>query len=450
MNNRIIMPRGGTRRGVGNFTANADLRFDDAVLAEGTASRIANFDVTSGALTDGYGVETSPLFEGLTGQAAWRFTRYDYDAEEYKTCDMYCDQSGAVWYNYGAGWRELSGVKFTSAPAAVGYRLYGDDSVLMTSPTDKMYVWDGVGAARRVDDSPYVTSMAMHYERMFATTTGESNAVYFSDDLDPTNWNDSDLTEGGYIRLLDERGRLLKVVDFLNYVYVFREYGISRLTAYAAQEDFSVVNLYVAGGRIYGGSVCACGDTVLMLASDGLHSFDGYAVRNKLRAVKFAPSPHASAVFADGKYYLAACTGGGEANDTLIVYDLASGTFALSRLAITRLEQLAGEVYAVTADGRIGKVSKCGALFGEPLDKLWESGTLDFGTPVKKTVREVSVVSDGPAELTVTADNVSRTFALGGGVTRVKPTLTGRTIKFGIKSSAVGARIVRLSYLLRR
>ena len=445
----IKMPRGGSRRGVGNFTANADMRFDEAVLSEGTASRIYNFDVTSGALTDGYGLEVSPLFDGLKGTSAWRFTRYDYDAEEYKTCDMYCDADGNVHYNYGDGWRELAGVKFTSPPAAVGYRLYGDDSVLMTSPTDKMCVWDGVGTARRVDDSPYITSMAMHYERMFATTTGESNAVYFSDDLDPTNWNDSDLTEGGYIRLLDERGRLLKVVDFLNYVYVFREYGISRLTAYAAQEDFSVVNLYVAGGRIYGGSVCACGDRVLLLASDGLHSFDGYSVTNKLKAVKFAPSPHASAVFSDGKYYLAACTGGGGENDTLIVYDLASGTFALSKLKIARLLSLSGEVFAVTADGRIGKVSKCGALFGDPLVKVWESGQLDFGTSAKKTVREITVVSDGSAQLTVTADGETRTFEIGGGLTRLKPTLVGRSITFRLRSAEPNARIVRLGYVLR-
>ena len=449
MINGIKLPRGGSRRGVGNFTANADMRFDEAVLSEGTASRIYNFDVTSGALTDGYGLESSPLFDGLRALSAWRFTRYDYDAEAYKTCDMYCDLSGGVHYNYGDGWRALAGVKFTSPPAAVGYRLYGDDSVLMTSPTDKMCVWDGVSAPRRVDDSPFITSMAMHYERMFATTTGESNAVYFSDDLDPTNWNDSDLTEGGYIRLLDERGRLLKVVDFLNYVYVFREYGISRLTAYAAQEDFSVVNLYVAGGGIYGGSVCACGDRVLLLASDGLHSFDGYSVTRKLKAVEFAPSPHASAVFADGKYYLAACTEGGGENDTLIVYDLAAGTFALSRLKIARLLSLAGEVFAVTADGRIGKVSECGALFGVPLEKVWESGALDFGTPAKKTVREVTVISDGNAELTVTADGHARTFAVGGGATRVKPTICGRTVSFKLRSTETGARIVRLAYLLR-
>lgn len=449
---RARMPSGGVRRTVGNFTANADMRFDEAVLADGTAARVVNFDVTDGALTDGYGIEITPRFEGKQVLSLWRFTRYDYDAGRYISCDMYCDADGKVYYDDGGEWKELSGVVFTSPPSAVGYRLYGDDSIIMTSPTDKMYVWDGVGAPRRVEDSPYITSMVLHYERMFATTAGESNAVYFSDDLDPTNWNDTDLTEGGFIQLLDERGRLLKVVDFLNYVYVFREYGISRLTAYADQEDFNAVNLYVAGGKIYEGGVCACGDTILLTGADGLYSFDGYSATRKLRAVKFRPSPAASAVYSDGKYYLAACTERDDGvNDTLVVYDISEGTFSLSSLPIARLCKLDGEVFAVMSDGRAGKVSKCGELFGAPLVKVWESGVSDFGSPDVKTVSEITLRTDGDITVTVECDGKARDFAVSGGagIKRFRPGVSGRTIRLRVISQSAGARVVRLSCLLR-
>lgn len=450
--NGLRMPGGGVRRTVNNFTANADMRFDEAVLADGTAARVVNFDVTDGALTDGYGIESSPRFEGITGMSLWRFTRYDYDAGGYVSCDMYCGEDGKVYYDYGDGWQELPGVTFTSAPSAVGYRLYGDDSILMTSPTDKMYVWDGVGAPRKVD-SPYITSMVLHYERMFATVAGESNAVYFSDDLDPTNWNDTDLTEGGFIQLLDERGKLLKVVDFINYVYVFREYGISRLTAYADQRDFNAVNLYVAGGKIYEGGVCACGDTIMLTGADGLYAFDGYSATRKLRAVKFKPSPHASAVYSDGKYYLAACVDSDDGvNDSLVVYDLSEGTFSLSSLPVKRLCKLDGEVFAVTHDGLIGKVSKCGALFGEALVKVWESGVSDFGSPDIKTVSEITLRTDGDITVTVECDGKARNYNVsgGGGVKRFRPAVSGKTVRIKISSQTAGARISRLSCLIRR
>lgn len=449
--NNLKMRRGGRQHLIKTFNANVDMRFDDAVLPEGSASRIVNFNVRSGALTDGYGIEQTELFGERTGKSVWRFTRYDYDKEEYVDCDMYCDEAGKVHYNYGDGWHTLDGVEFSSTPAAVEYRLYGDDCVLMTSPADKMCVWDGVNSVRRITDSPLISSMTMHYERMFATTSGEQCAVYFSDDLDPTNWNDTALSEGGYIQLLDERGRLIKVVDFLNYVYIFREYGISRLTAYSAQEDFSVVNLYVAGGKIYGGSVCPCGDVVMMLDSDGLHSFDGYSVSNKLKAVRFLPSPNASAVFSEGKYYLAACTENEGENDTLVVYDLNANAFTLSRLFVKRLCKLGDEVYAIMHDGRIGRVTECGECFGEPLVKVWESGDMDLQSPDKKTISAVTLRSDGDMTLTIITDGKEKDYEIrgDGGVTRIKPTAAGKTIAFRITSTDKSARIRRLGYLIR-
>lgn len=443
--NLVRTPTGGRRRYLRSFSGNMDARSDPAALPDGRASFISGFDVTDGALTDGYGVEEVEKYAGKTGTGVWRFSLYDAEAEEYVTYDMYCDAGGYLYFDSGSGWNLIGGANFSAPPSAVGYRLNGEDSVLFTSPSDRMRVWKG-GTSAHVVDSPYITSMAIHFERMFATTSGESNAVYFSDDLDPTNWNDSSLDEGGYVQLLDSRGRLLAVADFLNYVYVFREYGITRLTAYADQEDFRAVNLYVAGGRIYGGSVCACGDTVMLLASDGLHSFDGYSVSDKLRGVKFLPSPDASAVYADGLYYLAACTAVEGANDTLVVLDVSDGTFTTSKLDIKRLCVVGDDVYAIMSDGKIGRVCRCGACFGVPLEKTWESGEYDGGVPEKKTVRYVAVRSDGSACVTVIADGAEHDFPVGAGLTRIKPAVSGSVLKFRITSSSPGARIRGFSY----
>jgi hypothetical protein len=44
-------------------------------------------------------------------------------------------------------------------------------------------------AAYKIDNAPAFTGITMHFERMFATGGDENNTVWFSDDLDPTNWN---------------------------------------------------------------------------------------------------------------------------------------------------------------------------------------------------------------------------------------------------------------------
>ncbi|MBR6788461.1 MAG: hypothetical protein IKM44_01490 [Clostridia bacterium] len=446
--NRIKMPRGGSRKLLRNFTANIDMRFDESVLSEGAPSRIDGFAVESGSLTDGYGVEEAEAFAGKRGRTAWQFTRYDRDARAYKTCDMYCDVNGYVHYNYGDGWQVLQLVHFASTPSAITYRLYGEDSLIMTSPTDKMFVWDGVNDPVYVADSPFITSMAMHFERMFATTPGESNTVYYSDDLDPTNWTAS-LTEGGYVMLLDERGRLLKVLDFLNYVYIFREFGISRLTAYADQSEFRVSNLYVSGGRIYGDSVCACGDVVMMLASDGLQAFDGYGVSRRLKQVRFLSSPNASAVYADGKYYLTASTAREGENDTLVVYDIKSSTFSITRIGIKRLCKCGELVIAVMEDDRIGKITKNGRVFDQPIQKVWESGDLDWGNADVKNVAYLTVRSETDGTLTLVADGEERSYGLAPGINRIKPMLSGRIFRFRITTTSPHANVSRLCYKVR-
>lgn len=450
--NLVRTPTGGRRRYLRSFSGNMDARSDPAALPDGRASFISGFDVTDGALTDGYGVEEVEKYAGKTGTGVWRFSLYDAEAEEYVTYDMYCDAGGYLYFDSGSGWNLIGGANFSAPPSAVGYRLNGEDSVLFTSPSDRMRVWKG-GTSAHVVDSPYITSMAIHFERMFATTSGESNAVYFSDDLDPTNWNDSSLDEGGYVQLLDSRGRLLAVADFLNYVYVFREHGISRVTAYASQEDFSVANLYVAGGRIYEGSVCACGDVVMMLASDGLWSFDGYSASARLSSVRFRPSPSASALFSNGKYYLAACTESEDgSNDTLVIYDVRSGDYTLSRVALDRLCAVGDDVYGVTPEGRAGKVTACGALFGTPMDKLWESGTTDMDMPGRrKTVSSVALRTAGDVTLTVETEEGERSWNIRGGdaPVRVRTCVAGEVFRFRIRSSSPGARVGRLSYTVR-
>lgn len=454
--NYIKMKTGGTRRTVGSFAGGADMRFDEGVIGEGYGVRCENFKFDSGALVDGCGIDSAPLYDGFGVWSVWDFTRYDFDARQYVTVKMMCDRLGRVWRYDGGAWVRLTGVLFTSPPDALVYRLYGEDTVIMTSDTDGMVIWNGTGEPVAAADSPRITSFTMHYERMFATTAGEQNAVYFSDDLDPTNWNET-LTEGGFIQLLDERGKLLKVVDFLNYVYIFREYGISRLSAYGDQQDFYVANLYVSGGKLYGGSVAQCGGVVMLLGSDGLYSFDGYDMTRRLKSVCFEQSPGACAAYHNGKYYLAARVrdfGGSEgANNALVIYDITGGGYSVAKMPVTRLMTTEDGIFALTASGQLGQITDSGMIFGQMLEKVWESGYHDFGTPDKKTLKEISVVSEKMVILAIIADGKTRSYFMvpdgSGKPIRLKANIAGHRFKFRLTSHLKGANIKRLSYVLR-
>ena len=100
--------------------------------------------------------------------------------------------------------------------------------------------------------------------------------VRFSANFDLTEWDESP-EEGGFIELVDERGECNKVLSFNDYVYIIREHGISRLSAYGEQEEFSVTHLFLSTDKIYHNTAVLCGDRILMLCSDGVYSFNGYS-----------------------------------------------------------------------------------------------------------------------------------------------------------------------------
>ena len=324
-------------------------------------------------------------------------------------------------------------LKFTSKPTAFCYNHYGDDCLVFCSKTDNMVVWDGENDAYFVENSPKITSMTMHYERLFATTSTDKYTLYFSDDLDPTNWNEN-ITEGGFIQMLDERGELLKVISFLGYVYVFREHGISRVTAYADQTQFAVTHLFTASGKIFADTVALCGDKVMFACEDGIYVFDGLSARKVLSNLDgfIKSDSHSTAIFYEGKYYLSlrvdydgkvGCENGEYINNVVLIY---GDGYEIVRGYDIRKFCAGDELYAISGTS----VLKIGT---NGLQKCWESPVVDLGSSKRKRV--LWLYLDTCCDVTVTffGDGIQKSVTVSGSATaqRVRVDMTCR--KFGLR-----------------
>ncbi len=455
---------------ISSFASGLNATSDESILPINVAKSIYNFDFSSGALTEGYGLSECDITRDDVDNI-WVYTRYDFDELAYEKITMYSDKSGNIYYIRDGQEYEL-GMQFTSRPYAVNYRLYGEDVILITSETDSMAVWNGITDVYTVLDSPLISSMVIHYERMFCTVGGEKNSVWFSDDLDPTNW-DLDLDAGGYIQMLDERGRLNKVLSYLNYVYIFRDYGISRMTAFSDQTEFSVSNLFVSSGQIYPSTVTLCGDYVMFLTRDGLYSFDGLDTDKILSGISplVKSSPNACATYYNGKYYVAfnfdfassdyegsqylgdSCYDDetDTDNNAVLVYDMQTGEYDIMRGAfVSSFASTDDCLYAILNDGRVGAMEKCGAIFDQNSVKSWASGMLDFGTELVKTVREIYIEADDDFMLSVISEKGSKEFLVSptDGLTKVRVNVSGRKIGLLLRSTTKKARITRPSLVI--
>ncbi|MBQ7453285.1 MAG: hypothetical protein IJS68_03360 [Clostridia bacterium] len=445
-----------------SFENGLNLKPTENILPLSYAQTTYNYSFSSGGLEDGLGI--IPIEDALYEASATKslvaselaglgditnayFSKmFDQDNSEHKDkiaflCNgklyllpikkNYLPQNHAI--------TELSQLSFSGVPVAINYRLNSEDCTIFTSPQDSMIVLNLDNTfVVVVADAPCITSMALHYERLWATTGGEQTRVWFSDDLDPTNFSVG-LDDAGFIDMLDERGALKKVISFNDYVYVFRDYGITRISAYADQKTFQVTQLFVASGKICPGSVCVCGDEIIFLASDGLYSFDGLNCRKILNNISKGfddeNSHNVQSAYYENKYYLACNFNFGDGalagenaakNNCLIEVDLNTRTATflrgadISSLSTCLSDEFEGVVVCAKALGgagyKLGVVCHNGKIFGTSTTKVWKTPLTDYGYPQKiKCAKSLTINTASSINVVIKNENgESATLSFNG------------------------------------
>lgn len=433
----ITAKRGSRKAFTVAFTGGVNTVTDDALLPLSVAKCNYNCGGKSGALKNEYGVDAfqlgnvAPIFPYAVIRA-WYYYRsgepslliaYCADKNLYQV-DTVTPQTPAL----------ISNSAFVGVPTAVNYRLNDEDVMLFSSNSDEIRVYDG-SSIYTVSGSPCVSSMCIHYERLFGC--GGGNTLWFSDDLDPTNWSISS-TEAGYIEMADDRGELQKVVSFADYVYVFRQYGIARVSAYSTQTEFSVTQLYVTSGKIYPETVAICGNKVLFMSEDGIFAFDGAdtvkLLSNLDTIIIGADNSNACGSYVNGKYLLACnllfgdndkvlCEKGEYGNNAMLVLDLNDGSYTILRgMDVSYIQKIAhnetNTVLFCFGSGnttQLGTLSQSGMCFADALQKSWLCPQTDLGQSYADKVLSYMVLySRYDVEMVLFRDNDEYHFEIKG------------------------------------
>lgn len=454
------------------FSAGMNSEIDENLLPHKYAIMTYNYKIKDGKLSSGHGFKPAQLpLDGCVGErelslglqnnltALHHFKDYDYENKKDLDRLIFFDQDSKKLF-----WAEIESVDpyvyplfstpYNSVPTMVNYRYNGNDSMLISSPDDALRVFKRGATAEEIVGGPKIISMCRHYERIFAILEGEKISLAFSANLDPTNWN-FEIDEGGFIDFVDERGKLEKVVSFNDYVYVFREHGISRVTAYGDQSEFSVNHIYTSSSKIYGQSVAVCGEIIMFLANDGVYAFDGLNVKKiELGFEKYLSRRNNLAVgaFHRGKYYVACQalfdgdTDEFKNNNILIEIDastfevnLTKGMDINSMLALKfkNVEKLL-VTFGTYNTGMIGELTDDGVVIDKDLQKIWLSPKSNLGYPNQiKIIREMRLLSKYDCEIEVITDKQRKTFVVKGKdiTQRIKMNVRGELVQIAFKSN---------------
>ena len=468
------------------FASGMNTQIDQGILPYKYAKNCYNYSIKSGALKNGIGFEKIKMPKSLDNlqeereilidenydiKKLWVFKYFNEKTQipEYKLL-FYLNGGVIRWVdliNKFPYTFEIPSIIYSSGvPNAVNYRLNGTDFMIFSSQTDGMWKYTATQMAEKIEGGPSIVSMCLHYERLFAIIeNGERNRLSFSASLDPTNWNES-LGEGGFIDMQDERGPLNRVVSFNDYIYVFRDFGVAKVSAYGDQSEFSVSQLFVSSAKIYGNSVCVCGNRIIFLNRDSIVSFDGYTT-NKLdlgidSLFQGVTNENCSALYYNGKYYLACklnfndgkkigCENyqEGYINNALIELDLSTGDVSISRgIDINSMLLIDNGYFCKVAacfngehKGKIGQLTHDGKLFGVPLEKCWTSPKSNIGHPTKlKRVKEILIKTAQDCNVKIETEKKSKTYLVKGSnkTQRLKTNISGEQIEVSFITSCDG------------
>lgn len=437
---------------------------------------VYNFRTGDGDLKPGYGFEdikmptsytdldneTVITLRGTQAKAIWKMKWYNYNEEVNTYYLFYYNDEGYICYDNLFSERYYPFIipnDFTQTPYGINYRVNSQDLFLLSGEGENLLVISGNGN-ESYDTVPIIKSCCSHYGKLFAITASEDSQLIYNEDVDITNWTNEKTAN---LDFNDERGVLNRIISYNDYIYLFRDYGITQLSIYGSDDDFAINHIYLSDSYIYPDSIAQSGDNVYFLERSGLKCFNGSSVKNiELGCEKLLSAFNQSKCWAtcfEGKYYLACkcdfadgqqigCESynNGYVNNALLVYDIEkehldilrgvdiNQVLALNNPYKSKLVACFNNQYI----GKIGQLTEDGKLFGNSLGGYWKSVKTDLGYHnKKKRIKHFSIKASGNAEVTISSEKESKTFNIlpKDKIQRIRVNISGNEFEVKIMTS---------------
>lgn len=409
---------------------------------------------------------------------AWLYNYYSETFKKFqKKVVLYGEDKNIYFFRlFGldTGIYQLYDETLNSIPDAIHYNINGKDIMIFSSKDDKILVWHSDSDPYTLENVPMFRSICMHSSRLFAIVEGPGNKIWYSDNADPTSWPATIDSTIGVIEFPDEqRGKPNKILSFLEDMYVFRDFGISKITYYPKTQTHEITQLFISSGNIFSDTVCICNDKIYMLASDGIYVFDGNeTVKLDLVVNKYFSlvNSNAKGAFFEGKYFVACNLNYDDntrvfdedredcINNTLISVDVLTNQVSILRgVDIAWLLPLTEGHFSkllVCLNGdygtRICELTKDGLYFDDVLPKHFEIDIDDLGNlNNKKIIKKIYIDTLYDCVLKIRCDGKEETHLIKGGKTNNHINIMKRADKFSmiIESNSQNNKIKTLEVL---
>lgn len=382
------------------------------------------------------------------GTSTHRLLVYGGDNKVYIN-QMLDDTSDLFW---------LYNLTFNSAPITLNYKKDDSDAIILASK-DEMKIWRTGYSPYTITDVPIITSMCMSDGVLFCTIDEPAFKIWYATDLDAENIGNIS-SNSGYISLEDDLGYARKIVTFDQSVYVFRDYGITKINY--VKGNISTSQIYFSNTKIFAETIAMCGNCMMFVTNDGIYSFNGIKVHKV--DVKFNNLSlnynNSVASSLGNKYYLALkidfkdnnhilCEQGDYINNAIVAIDVENNSYEIVRgIDVKSFLPVKTEVFEkmlITFNSvytnKVGEIVNSSICLDNSLPKLWQSKELLDGHN-SKLFTKLSVVADEGVKFKLIYDNKTLSFTTyKQGLNQFMFKINCKQIQLEISSSNASAEV---------
>lgn len=463
---------------VSDFSKGIDSLTHENTLNQDYAVSSYNFSYKNGGLTEGCGFEPLKInyssFSNTVNEPTyssdvnflkvWYFKRWDNNNQIRRDNIMAWASDNNVYYVplFSIAPEVINTqMSFTDEPQSLNYKLNDIDYNISISQNTGMCIWDGSNSPYIYDTTPDIRSFCASNGRFYASFGGDRNVIRYTTNEDLTTWYVTLGAQDTEIELKDDLGRINKVISHLNYVYAFRDFGITKISKSANSVNTS--NLFCCGNMIIENTITVCGNKIFFLCKDGVYSFDGSNAKkinlNISNMFEGVDNSNATSCYHNGHYYVAlklnyfdekilGCESDeNHVNNTLLKLDVDTLEFELLRgVDICSLCSIhfavADKMIACLNSGvtnKLVELNNQGKIVDTLTTKCWKSPLSDLGYGEEiKVVRDVTLTTKYDCTVKIFSENDTKLINFVG-------SNAPQTIKTYLKGKKIGFEIIATS-----
>ncbi len=387
-------------------------------LNEGESPDACNMETSGGRLSvaNGYVHESeTPFFEPAAVKRLYIWNRADQKRLLVTTANkLYVlNEAAAEWrllYTFGA---EANATQYDFQTLKIASTEY----LLIASGVSQMAKWDGdselaqpFGSEEQLSNLA-VNYIELYYARLFSAGDADCpSRLYYSQAPGDTrtleNWTSADESEnvgGGHVEIGTDSDPITGLFALSNQLLILKRDSLYRLLG----DRPSNYRIQPVNGTLQQPVHTACakiGDVLYFLTNDGMYYFDGQTVQLKADAEKarnLLGNANLSACVAcssrDKLYFALREDTSAAANDAILVYDLARGTYMIRRGFQARgLFAAGGTLYLLDGDGYVCRFNEGESYAGTRIDAYWKTPMTDLDAKaVSKRLEELYLRGSG-------------------------------------------------------